>query len=197
MLIWTTAIFQLTVHLPHEPKTTQIMVSTQEAIHDVRQSIIETPGTFQYSCFHLEHKGERINDFVQVSEIPGLAADSELYLIEDPYTEKEARLHTIRVRELIGAAGDRTDTLHGILSGSSLHDSVTAAYAGTDATTPSPGHPMSGYDFQSPGLLSTLLPQSQEPSPKTIRSISVSPWNPPPYHLRQKGHLLYLQLTTN
>src|SRR5208282_1605224 len=42
-----------------------------------------------------------------------------------------------------------------------------------------------------------LLPRAQEPSPKTVKSISVSPWNPPPYHLRQKGHLLYLQVTTN
>src|SRR5262249_24545025 len=33
--------------------------------------------------------------------------------------------------------------------------------------------------------------------PKTIKSLSISQWNPPPYHLRQRGHLLYLQLTTN
>jgi len=104
-------VFQLTVVLPREPHKIQIIVSSQEAIHDVRQSIIELPGTFQYSCFHLEHKGERINDFVQISEVPGLTAESELHLIEDPYTEKEARIHIVRVRELIGAAGDRTDTL--------------------------------------------------------------------------------------
>ena len=172
-------------------------VSSQEAIHDVRQSIIELPGTFQYSCFHLEHKGERINDFVQISEISGLTNDSELYLIEDPYTEKEARLHVIRVRELIGAAGDRTDTLHGMLSGMSLLDSVTAGgYVDNDQTV-SVAHPMSGYDFQAPGKISTLLPQVQEMSSKTVKSISVSSWNPPPYHLRQKGHLLYLQVTTN
>jgi protein TIF31 len=29
-----------------------------------------------------------------------------------------------------------------------------------------------------------------------VKSISVSPWNPPPYHLRTKGHLLYLLITT-
>jgi len=114
--------------------------------------------------------------------------------VEDPYTEKEARLHTVRVRELIGAAGDRTDTLHGISSGISLHDSVTAADLTQDgaATT----HSLSAYDFESPGVLSTLLPEVQEPTPKTVKSISVSPWNPPPHHLRQKGHLLYLSLTT-
>jgi len=186
-------IFQLTVNLPHEPKKIQIMVSSQEAIHDVRQSVIETPGTFQYSCFHLEHKGQRINDFIQISEVKGLTSESELTLVEDPYTEKEARLHVVRVRELIGAAGDRTDTLHGVLSGLSLHDSVTAS---EDSAEGAPAHPMIGYNFDAPGVLSNLLPQSQDPSPKTVKSISVSPWNPPPYHLRQKGHLLYIQVTT-
>lgn len=172
-------------------------VSSQEAIHDVRQSIIELPGTFQYSCFHLEHNGERINDFVQVSEVNGLTNESELYLVEDPYTEKEARLHVIRVRELIGAAGDRTDTLHGILSGLSLHDSLTTIESTQDEQAVPLAHPMSGYDFDTPGILSTLLPRVQECAPKTVKSLSVSPWNPPPYHLRQKGHLLYLQMTTN
>ncbi|CZR54415.1 probable Protein TIF31 homolog [Phialocephala subalpina] len=187
-------IFPLTVHLPHDPKTMQVMVSSQEAIHDIRQSIIETPGTFQYSCFHLEHKGERINDFIQISEVKDLTPESEIKLVEDPYNEKEARLHVVRVRELIGAAGDRTDTLHGILSGLSLHDSVTAT---EEATAASETHPMADYDFQAPPVLSTLLPQPQDPAPKTVKSISVSPWNPPPYHLRQKGHLLYLLVTTN
>ncbi|CZS95779.1 hypothetical protein WAI453_001610 [Rhynchosporium graminicola] len=186
-------IFQLTVNLPHEPKKIQIMVSSQEAMHDVRQSVIETPGTFQYSCFHLQHKGQRINEFIQISEVEGLTPESELTLVEDPYTEKEARLHVVRVRELIGAAGDRTDTLHGVLSGLSLHDSVTASENSADGTA---AHPMSAYDFEAPGVLSNLLPQAQDPAPKTVKSISVSPWNPPPYHLRQKGHLLYIQVTT-
>lgn len=202
----------MTVNLPHEPKKLRIMVcvslqvsstqthcfqvSSQEAVHDVRQSIIETPGTFQYSCFHLEHKGQRINDFIQLSEVEGLTPESELNLVEDPYTEKEARLHVVRVRELIGAAGDRTDTLHGILSGLSLHDSVTTGEPQAEGA-PAPAHPMTDFNFDAPGELSTLLPQLQDPAPKTVKSISVSPWNPPPYHLRQKGHLLYLVVTTN
>ena len=123
--------------------------------------------------------------------------DSELHLIEDPYTEKEARLHVIRVRELIGAAGDRTDTLHGILSGLSLHDSLTVVDSAQDEQATPGTHPMSGYEFEAPGILSTLLPRLQESAPKTVKSLSVSPWNPPPYHLRQRGHLLYLQMTTN
>ncbi|TAQ87750.1 hypothetical protein B7494_g3901 [Chlorociboria aeruginascens] len=189
--------FQLTVILPHKLRKVQLFVSPQDAIHDIRQSIIELPGNAQYSCFHLEHQGERINDFIQVSEVKGLTAESELHLVEDPYTEKEARLHVIRVRELIGAAGDRTDTLHGILSGMSLHDFVVAGKPASSEISPTQGAVTTGYDFQAPGILSNLLPQIQEHAPKTVKSISVSPWNPPPYHLRQKGHLLYLQVTTN
>ncbi|KAF2647167.1 hypothetical protein K491DRAFT_784885 [Lophiostoma macrostomum CBS 122681] len=179
-------IFQVTVKLPHEPFETQIMLSTQEQVQDLRQSIVETPQTFQYSCFHLEHDGKRINDFIELSEVPGLKADSELTLVEDPYTEKEARMHVIRVRELIGAAGDRTDALHGIMAGLSLHDTVGLSASG-----------LADYDFKSEASVQTLLPPAQDPAPKTIKTISVSPWNPPPYHLRAKGHLLYLLVTTN
>ena len=103
----------------------------------------------------------------------------------------------VRIRELIGAAGDRTDTLNGILSGVSLLESVSTTESATNDTSPSPLHPLSGYDFQTPGTLQTLLPRAQETSPKTVKSISVSAWNPPPYPLRQKGHLLYLLITTN
>ncbi|KFY75811.1 hypothetical protein V499_04228 [Pseudogymnoascus sp. VKM F-103] len=194
-------IFSLTVNLPHKPHKMQLMVSSQEQVHDVRQSVIELPDTFQYSCFHLEHNGERINDFIQLSDVKDLVPESELKLVEDPYTEKEARIHVIRVRELIGAAGDRTDTLQGILSGLSLYDSVTEseAPASGEAAAAQPNgaaHPLADYDFQAAGTLSTLLPTTQESHPKTIKMVGLSPWNPPPYHLRQKGHLLYLQATT-
>ncbi|KAI0390361.1 putative eukaryotic translation initiation factor 3 subunit CLU1/TIF31 [Xylariaceae sp. FL0594] len=186
------ALFPLTIVLPHgEPSKIHIMVSPQEQIHELRQSIIELPSAFQYSCFHLEHAGERINDFVQISEVKGLGPEAEIRLVEDPYTEKEARIHVIRIRDLVGAAGDRTDTLHGVIPGTSLFDSVTAEAKELDnaqATT---------YDFDGPAKISTVLPREEEPAPKTVKSVSVSPWNPPPYHLRQKGHLLYLLVTTN
>ncbi|KAF2727791.1 hypothetical protein EJ04DRAFT_581775 [Polyplosphaeria fusca] len=188
------SIFQVTIKLPHEPFQSQVMLSTQEQVQDLRQSIVETPQTFQYTCFHLEHDGKRINDFVELSEVQGLKADSELALVEDPYTEKEARMHVIRIRELIGAAGDRTDTMQGIMAGLSLHDTLgqhEVTQNGADQTV------LGDYDFKTPGDVKNLLPPSQDPAPKTIKSISLSPWNPPPYHLRSKGHLLYLQVTTN
>lgn len=155
------------------------------------------PHTFQYSCFHIEHKGQRINDFVDLSEVPDLGPDSVLEVKEDPYTEKEARLHVIRMRELIGAAGDRTDALHGIMAGLSLHDTVGLDQSGKPKEDGPEQSPLADYDFKSTGSIKTLLPPPQEPAPKCIKSISLSLWNPPPYHLRTKGHLLYLVVMTN
>ena len=181
-------------------------VSTQEQVQDLRQSIVEFQDTFQYSCFHLEHNGVRINDFVELSEVKGLAAGSLMTLVEDPYSEKEARMHVIRVRELIGAAGDRIDYLHGISAGLSLHDHVASPEifeaSGQSETSPSAvtsvkTHAMEDFKFEAPASIDALLPSIRERQPRTIKSIIVSPWNPPPYHLRQKGHLMYLQLTIN
>ncbi|KAI0851811.1 clustered mitochondria-domain-containing protein [Daldinia vernicosa] len=185
------AMYPLTIHLPHEPGKIHVVVSPQEQIHELRQSILELPSAFQYSCFHLEHAGERINDFVQISDVKGLGPEAEIRLVEDPYTEKEARIHVIRIRDLVGAAGDRTDTLQGVLPGISLFDSVTTGAQDTDNVQ------ASAYDFEAPAKPSTLIPKEEEPAPKTVKSIALSPWNPPPYHLRQKGHLLYLLVTTN
>lgn len=172
-------------------------VSPHEQVHEVRQAIIEFPVALQYSCFHLEHKGERINDFIPISEINGIGSGSEVHLVEDPYTEKEARLHMVRVRELIGASGDRTDAIQGILSGLSLFEKVAAECGDVLDKTNQERMEIEEYDFTAVPSISSLLPEEQDPAPKTVKAISLSPWNPPPAHLRQKGHLLYLIVTTN
>ncbi|KAI9806293.1 MAG: hypothetical protein M1825_006408 [Sarcosagium campestre] len=191
-------IFALTVKLPHAPYHVQIMVSTQEQVQDLRQSIVESPDTFQYTCFHLEHRGKRVNDFIELSDVKDFSSKSELTLVEDPYTEKDARLHLIKVRDLVGTVGDRTDVLFGVEAGITLYDSISSKQS-TAVVPPGGGeksHAMSDYDFEAPASLDTLLPMMTEKPPRTLKSISVSAWNPPPYHFRQKGHLLYLQFTT-
>ncbi|TDZ29246.1 Clustered mitochondria protein-like protein [Colletotrichum spinosum] len=195
------ALVTLTINLPHEPRQMQITISPQEQVHEVRQSIIDLPVAFQYTCFHLEHQGERINDFLPISDIKGLVENPQVTLVEDPYTEKEARIHLVRIRELIGAAGDRPDVFQGILPGTSLLDSVAPHVE--DSADEEPAPPASKedseeYTFGAHVPISILLPPAtDEEAPKTIKSISVSPWNPPPCHLKQRGHLLYLVATTN
>ncbi|KAK2604531.1 hypothetical protein N8I77_007452 [Diaporthe amygdali] len=191
------AMFLLNIILPHAPGKVNIMVSPHEQVHEVRQSIIELPAALQYSCFHLEHNGERINDFIAINEINGIGPDAEIHLVEDPYTEKEARIHLIRVRELIGASGDRTDTIQGVLAGASLYEKVAAEAGDTADKANQERAAVEEYDFNVVPPVSTLLPAEQDPAPKTVKAIQLSPWNPPPAHLRQKGHLLYLIVTTN
>jgi protein TIF31 len=169
-------------------------VSSQEQVHEIRQSIIDQPDAFRYTCFHLEHDGKRVNDFLPLSDIPGLIENPDVQLVEDPYTERDARLHFVRIRELIGAAGDRSDIAHGILPGISLLDEVSqVAQAAADGQV----SPVQDHDFSSIPPLSALVPEAEQVRGKTVKSLSLSSWHPPPCHLRQKGHLLYLVVTTN
>ncbi|KAH8144960.1 uncharacterized protein LAJ45_10980 [Morchella importuna] len=194
-------LFQLTVKLPHKPHKINIMVSPSEQVQDIRQTIVELPGTFQYTCFHLEHNGTRISDFVELTDVPGIGPDSELVLVEDPYTEKEARMHILRIRELIGAAAPRVDVVHGIQAGLSLFDGLSQGEDAQDAKgkkAEDARHPMSDYDFDAPASLDHFLPKVDPTPPlKCIKGMCLSSWNPPPHNLRQRGHLLYLQVTTN
>jgi protein TIF31 len=157
-------------------------------VQDVRQSIIDQQYAMQYTCFHLEYNGERISDYIELSDVPNLQSGSTISLVEDPYTEKEARLHIIRVRELIGAAGERSDAAYGISAGASLLDAVTD---GSLAAPETSLDDVSNYSFESSASVKSILPVHILP-PKTIKSLSLSPWNPPPYHLKNKGHLMYL-----
>lgn len=147
----------------------------------------------------MEHDGVRISDFVELSDVPGITPESELILVEDPYTEKDARLHLLRVRDLVGSTGPRVDLTNGINAGLCLFDGIETE-EGNDSKAKSSAegsHPMSNYDFDAPASLEKFLPKLPEtPAPKCIKSISLSPWNPPPHHLRQKGHLIYIQVTT-
>ena len=204
-----TDIFSLVIRLPNHPFKSEIMVSTQEQVADLRSTIMESPETLQYSCFHLKHDGKLINDYGELSEVEGFAPGSELVLSEAPYTEKESRMHLLRTREIIGLTSDRTDSIYGIASGLSLHDDVcpwtnpepvTAANGnGANSAVGTAGnvHAMDDFKLDSPPDLRALLPQEREGPPKTVKALGVSAWNPPPPFLRQQGHLLYLLLTTN
>ncbi|KAL9943667.1 hypothetical protein ACHAQF_008010 [Verticillium nonalfalfae] len=196
------ALINLTISLPQEPYSMTILVSPQEQVHEVRQSIIDLPAAFRYTCFHLEHNGERVNDFIPMSEVPGIAENPNVTLVEDPYTEKEARIHLVRIRELIGGAGDRADVVQGILPGLSLLDSIdVTAKHGSERNEDQPPaeqpETLAESTFSSAASISHLLPPPPDDAPKTIKTITLSSWNPPPCHLKQRGHLLYLIITTN
>lgn len=191
------AVVNLTIILPDaKSENIQIVVSSQEQVHEVRQSVIDMPAAFQYTCFHLEYNGERINDFIPLAEIPELGSNPEFHLVQDPYTEREARVHLVRIRELIGAAGNRSEISQGVLPGLSLFETVANEAQTNKDEAAAAELPIKDYDFQAIPSLTSLVPKETDPAPKTVKSIALSPWNPPPPHLRQRGHLLYLIVTT-
>ncbi|KAI9699218.1 MAG: Intracellular distribution of mitochondria [Bogoriella megaspora] len=197
--------YDLTVVIPGEfSKEIPIVVSTREQVQDIRQSIVDQPDCLQYSCFHLEHNGERVSDFVELSEVPKIKSGSKLYLVEDPYTEKEARIHFIRIRELIGAAGDRADILHGLDAGLSLYDR-TFSQSGFDiapsttigsSVVDGVGGTTKSYELKEPAKIDTIIPPPEKSLPRPVKSLQLSSWNPPTHQLRSRGQLLYLEVIT-
>lgn len=170
-------------------------IPPSEPFSEVRQIINESPSAQEYSCFHIEYNGKPVNEFGLVSEIEDLTPEAQIRVVQDPYNEKEARLHVIRIRDLIGAASPRPDATQGVLPGLSIYDSINA-----EAVTAAAAEAPAEYDFSTPIDASIILPRltaDEVNAPKTIKAIQISPWNPPPAYLRQQGHLLYLTLTTN
>lgn len=157
---------------------------------------MDLPNCLQYTCFHLEFNGKPLPDFSALSDTPDLRSGSELRLVEDPYTERDARVHVVRIRELIGASGDRPDGVQGVLAGTSTFDSIVKDPPAADSGAASVNS--HDYDFATPPSLAAITPQDpRDEGVKTIKSLSLSAWHPPPCHLRQRGHLLYLTLVTN
>ena len=116
-------------------------------------------------------------------------------------------MHLVRIREVIGVAGNRVDNLLGISAGVSLHErvipqnhlevsSIRIDKSLNTETSTGTENSLAEYDFDAPASISTLEPPIPELLTKAVKNLSVSAWNPPPHNLRQKGHLLYLQLTT-
>lgn len=106
----------------------------------------------------------------------------------------------LRIRELIGAATARIDTTHGIGAGLSLFDGLDQLEDEKEAKGKKPEealHPMSDFDFNATASLDHFLPHVDPiPAPKCVKGVCLSSWNPPPHSLRQRGHLLYLHVTT-
>ncbi|KAL1922247.1 uncharacterized protein VTP21DRAFT_9786 [Calcarisporiella thermophila] len=196
--------FQLTIKLPRNSGKIQVIVSPHEIIHEVRQLVMESPEAFMYSCFYLAFEGKRLNDFIELGDVEGLTPESELDLIEDLYTEREARIHVNRLRDVLSGPVKNTPSSLGVHSGVSFLGTITSAAAddATEEKPPSEGKPgkptaFADYQFDAAPSLSRFVPEGFEHRPVTcLRSLAVSGWNPPPHPRRLRGDLMYLSVVT-
>ena len=204
-----TELFQLIVELPNDSGSKiEITVTPQEQVQEIRQAIQDSASGLQYNCFHLEHKRNRVNDYIELSEIPDIIDDPNFKLVEDPYTNRDARLHLLRVRDLLAING-RGEVGIALASGASLFEHVQANQwlPPGPANNPNnwgPRKPLTTEEFvNEPFPWDTkpdhrlLLDPNAPVLPKALKSLSLSQWDPPPAPLRQRGYHLFLQLVVN
>ncbi|KAJ1667244.1 Intracellular distribution of mitochondria [Coemansia sp. RSA 1813] len=115
--------YNLTIKTPNGA-TVPIIATTLETIQDLKQVVSETPATIEYSCFYLALDGQRLNDFAELGEIEGLEKDSQLLVVEDQYTEREARLHVNRLRDLLVGPATANSTVAGLDAGASIFSTI-------------------------------------------------------------------------
>ncbi|KAJ1956116.1 Intracellular distribution of mitochondria, partial [Linderina pennispora] len=115
--------YQFVIDAPNGA-TVHIYATPQETVQDVKQVISENPDTIEYSCFHLTLDGQQLNDFAELGEIESLQKDSKLILVEAPYTEREARLHVSRLRDLLAGPVAANPPAAGLDAGLSLFSSI-------------------------------------------------------------------------
>ncbi|KAI8074519.1 clustered mitochondria-domain-containing protein [Gongronella butleri] len=203
--------YQLTVKLPASGKQGQIslLVSPRETIHDIKQSIMESPETCIHSCFYLQHKGARISDFLELGEVEGITTECQFELIEDVYTEKDVRLHINRLRDLLG--GPYKPSTNAIAIDASL-SFLTAVTGDIDeeivsegekkmedlfSSEPIPEHAFTGKDVVAKSNLADFVPKTfVRAAPVCLKSLTLSGWNPVQHARRLAGDLLYLNVVT-
>ncbi|KAI9487743.1 MAG: clustered mitochondria-domain-containing protein [Benjaminiella poitrasii] len=200
--------YQLSVKLP-DGKSIKIITSPCEAIQDIKQSIMESPETCANSCFYLAFQGKRINDYLELGEVEGITSEIELELIEDTYTERDARLHINRLRDLLAGPYKPNPSTVGIDPAISFLTAVTGEIDeeivnDTDkkmddlfSDEPIPEHAFTNVNIEERSKLSNIVPANfQRVAPECIKSLVLSGWNPVPHQQKLKGDLLYLAVTT-
>ncbi|KAJ2804987.1 Intracellular distribution of mitochondria, partial [Coemansia furcata] len=182
--------YKLTIKAPNGT-IVPVIASAQETVQDLKQVVGETPGTMEYSCFYLALNKRRLNDYVELGEIEGLGLESELELVEDQYTEREARVHVSRLRDLLDGAATANPNVAGLDAGVSVFSTVKQS--------DSEDHAFKDFELGQPGSLDVLSASKaikQLAQPLCVRLLVLSGWNPVPRHRQLKGDLLYLLVTT-
>ncbi|CAB4431611.1 unnamed protein product [Rhizophagus irregularis] len=149
---------------------------------------------------------KRLDDYKELQE-EGITQDCELDLIEEPYTEREARIHIMHVRELLVGPFKQNTSSVGIDPGLSffrlflilmkrLRMNNTKIMEKSKKTLKPKKTPFADYDFSAPSLAKFVPNNFGRCSIKCLDSLYLSGWNPVPFERRRRGDLLYLTTTT-
>ncbi|KAJ3146593.1 Intracellular distribution of mitochondria [Irineochytrium annulatum] len=188
-------------------------VPPSATIQDIKQHVIDNIEGQFFTCFHLEFDGEELSEVLELGAINNFSTKSVLKMVEDPYTDREVRVHITRFREILTnfkstnpnvgidvgisflSAVSRDFNIHNV---SVVDDETKETNAKKQADALTKGSPFDEYDFAAAVNMGSIIPEGavQAALETCVRSITVSSWNPPPPHRRNLGDLLYLLITT-
>ncbi|KAI8987473.1 clustered mitochondria-domain-containing protein [Mycotypha africana] len=204
-------VYNLIIKLPRNIDDIRLTLNPAESVQDIKQIIMESPETCAYSCFYLSHNGKRLNDFVELKDVEGLTTETELYLVEDTYSERDVRVHISRLRDLLAGPYKPNPSSIGIDPAISFLTAVTGEIdeaITTDSNDksvddpfskePPPEHAYTNItDLDAPSQLADFVPKDfRRVAPECLKSLSLSGWNPVPHRQKLQGDLLYLVVTT-
>ncbi|KAJ3589974.1 hypothetical protein NHX12_007931 [Muraenolepis orangiensis] len=174
-----------------------LQVSPQEMVQEIHQVLMDREDTCHRTCFSLQLDGNVLDNFAELKSIEGLQEGSQLKVVEEPYTVREARIHVRHIRDLLKSL-DPSDAYNGVDCNSlSFLNSDKRKKKGNDLEqidcTP-PEHILPGSKDRP---LVPLQPPNKDWKPmQCLKVLTMSGWNPPPGNRKMHGDLMYLYMVT-
>ncbi|XP_048412979.2 clustered mitochondria protein homolog isoform X2 [Stegostoma tigrinum] len=197
--------FTVKIHVPGiEPFDLQ--VSPQEMVQEIHQVLMDREDTCHRTCFSLQLDGNVLDNFSELKSIEGLQEGSNLKVVEEPYTVREARIHVRHIRDLLKSL-DPSDSYNGVDCNSlSFLSLFTEGDLGESGKRKRKGSELEQIDCTPPEHilpgskerpLLSLQPQTKDAKPlQCLKVLTMSGWNPPPGNRKMHGDLMYLYVVT-
>lgn len=182
-------------------------------VQDAVMTLLSRNEVCPRSNLSLTLAGATLDPLAQLQNVKGLKAGAILRLVEEPYTFRSARVHLVRVLELLRASGPQDALREGrspsvlealthtqipessLQNGKSLKRSLS--HTKTESTSQDGAPPEYLLPGSSERPLMALLPHSSQPeAPSYLKDLSLSCWNPPPGHRKLQGDFLYITAVT-
>ena len=78
-------------------------LTSRDTVHDLLQFSLERPECCYRSCLSVRHKGKRIDDFLEIGALEDFQDGDTVELVEEPYTQRDVRMHVQRLRDLLSS----------------------------------------------------------------------------------------------
>uniref|UniRef100_A0A8C5FQY1 Clustered mitochondria protein homolog n=1 Tax=Gadus morhua TaxID=8049 RepID=A0A8C5FQY1_GADMO len=183
-----------------------LQVSPQEMVQEIHQVLMDREDTCHRTCFSLQLDGNVLDNFAELKSIEGLQEGSQLKVVEEPYTVREARIHVRHIRDLLKSL-DPSDAYNGVDCNSLSFLSIfTEGDLGDSGRRKKKGSELEQIDCTPPEHilpgskerpLMPLQPPNNDWKPmQCLKVLTMSGWNPPPGNRKMHGDLMYLYMVT-